>query len=138
MSKIFYYLLIAILVLGVFSAIWRARAQKNLTAIDKWMLQMDVTAHGKRYQGERSTLLYVFNIEKIGLATVKTKRLYRTVSGRYFEIEITSEFSEVNQWDLQQVPKEDGDAFVEDFCTPGTASADTPAAVLDIAESEKS
>lgn len=105
--------LVLVLFLGVALMARKARAQANLVAVDRWFVNMDVTAHGQRYRGDRSNLLHLFYAEKRGIATLSTKRLYQTKSGRYFEIEITSEFCEVVHWKIDPVTKEDGDAFME-------------------------
>jgi hypothetical protein len=108
-----YYALTISLFMGIAFMARKGRAQSNLVAIDRWFVGMDVTAHGQRYRGDRSTLLFTFYAEKTGMASVTTKRLYRTKSGRYFEMEITSEFSEVVHWKIDPVTAEDGDAFME-------------------------
>ena len=93
----------------------KSRITANLNAIDQWFSTMDINTNGQRYQGARCQQLFEFYLTKRGLTGLSVKRLYRTKSGRYFEIEITADLSDVVYWKVTPVTAEDALAFMEEF-----------------------
>lgn len=91
---------------------YNSRFGKNYRFIDTWISGMDITAHGQRFQGARCKKHFEFYASKDGLFGAVTKRLYSTISGRYFEIEVTSMLCEVTNWKVTLVPADDAAIFL--------------------------
>lgn len=96
----------------------KSRMRLNYLHIDSWVSNMDITAHEQRFQGSRCKKLFEFYMRRDGVCGLTLKRLYSTVSGRYFEIEITSELCEVTSWSVTLIPEEDALLFLEYVTEP--------------------
>jgi hypothetical protein len=97
----------------------------NLKAIRTWVRDMDIVAHGQRYQGSRVETLLTFYVNRPSFGTVTTKYLCRTKSGRYFDLAVTAERSLVTRWTVEQFS---ADEAAIALAASGTLSnvADTP------------
>lgn len=115
MITIFYYAMMIVVALLTILALRRAGFGPNSAAIDIWFIKMDIQAHGQRYQGDRSEVLHIFHTEKTGLAKVVTKRLCKTKSGRFYEIDITAEFCEVVGWHVIPLDAIDVQDFLDNL-----------------------
>lgn len=96
----------------------KSRARLNYLHIDSWVSNMDITAHEQRFQGSRCKKLFEFYMRRDGISGLTLKRLYSTVSGRYFEIEISSELCEVTSWSVILIPEEDALLFLDYVAEP--------------------
>jgi hypothetical protein len=93
-----------------FIALSKPKSCKN--AVRRWEKTFDIVAHGQRYQGSRAVALFNFYSEKSGFIGYKSKTLYKTPSGRYFEIDLLCELGSVVSWQLDIIEPEDAAAFL--------------------------
>jgi hypothetical protein len=113
MSLYFSYLLALICFLSFCFFIIRSKVSINKKTISAWFFDMDVMVDGQRYRGSRSKEIYEFFFTKQGWCTYTGKKLYQTLSGRYFEIEITSDLCDIIYWKLTPLLEEDVLAFMK-------------------------
>lgn len=89
------------------------RISRNLAAIDTWVSAMNHTVNGTHFQGHGSTPVYLFYSRREGPFSISSKKLYRTTSGTFFEVEVTAELGTVTHWMITPVSTDDAIRFLE-------------------------
>ena len=90
----------------------QARPKSAKKAIARFQKTFDIVAHGQRFQGNRATKLYTFYSYRHGISSYKSKSLYKTPSGRFFEIDLVCEFASIVTWKLDLIDPLDATEFL--------------------------
>ena len=122
------YLTIAASISAVLYLLAKTKPSANVATAENWFATFDVSVGSSRYKGLRSRNVHEFYIERNGVSGIRIHRLYKTHSGRFFEILVETQLAKIVAYTLIPIAAADAEQFMrlveEDSASTSAAVAE--------------